>query len=240
MPLDCLSDESLVASECQVTNPLPVLSWLGGAQWQDDFDSAIVVSNEADAQIARLRYVLAHGVKEHLVGRCADWPGVLAAEALTSGRALVGYWFDRTAEYRARLRGKDFGPYTHAKLEPLSFDPLPCWRHLDVAEYQACVGEMVAAVEADAAADRRARGIAPLGVKAIKHQNAKRRPSRTKRSPAPAFHAATKRARVALMEAYRSFEAAYRQAADQLRARDRGAAFPEGCFPPSMPFVVAP
>ncbi len=174
----------------------------------------------------------------------ADWPGVHAAEALTSGRALVGYWFDRTAEYRARLQGKDFGAYTYAKLEALTFDPLPCWRHLDAAAYQACVVEMVAGLEADAAAERRARGIAPLGVKAIQRQNAKRRPNRIKRSPAPAFHAASKRARLALMEAYRWFEAAYREAAyreaaDQLRTGNRAAVFPEGSFPLSLPFVVA-
>ena len=200
--------------------------------------SAIVVSNEAEAQVARLRYLLAHGVKEHLVARCADWPGVHAAESLTSGRALVGYWFDRTAEYRARLRGKDFGTYTHAKLEPLSFDPLPCWRHLDAGAYQARVTEMVASIEADAAAERRARGIAPLGVKAIQRQNAKRRPRRIKQSPAPAFHAASQRARKALVEAYHWFHAAYRDAADRLRTGDRGASFPAGSFPPSLPFVV--
>lgn len=201
--------------------------------------SAIVVSDEAEAQIARLRYVLAHGVKEHLVARCKDWPGVHAAEALTTGRALVGYWFDRTAEYRARLRGKDFGVYTHAELEPLTFDPLPCWRHLDAGAYQTRVEDMVASIEADAAADRRARGIAPLGVKAIQRQNAKRRPNRIKRSPAPAFHAASKHARLALSEAYHWFVAAYREAAERLRAGDRDAPFPEGCFPPSLPFVVA-
>ncbi len=201
--------------------------------------SAIIVSNEPEARIARLRYVLSHGVKEHLEARCADWPGVHAAEALTSGRALVGYWFDRTAEYRARLRGKDFGPYTHTKLEALTFDPLPCWRLLDAAAYQACVAVMVAGIESDPGTERRARDIAPLGVKAIHRQNAKRRPNRIKRSPAPAFHAASKRARLVLMEAYRWFEAAYREAAYQLRTGNRAAAFPEGCFPPSLPFVVA-
>ncbi len=201
--------------------------------------TAIVVSNEPEAQIARLRYVLAHGVKEHLVARCKDWPGVHAAEALTTGRAIIGYWFDRTAEYRARLRGKDFGVYTHAELEPLSFDPLPCWRSLDDRARQALVAEMVAAVEADGAAECRMRGIAPLGVKAIRSQSTRRFPRRIKRSPAPGVHAATRRARRAFTDAYRWFSAAYREAADRLRAGDRTVAFPPGCFPPPLPFVVA-
>lgn len=198
--------------------------------------SSIVVSNEPEAQIARLRYVLAHGVKEHLVARCAEWPGVHAAEALTTGRALDGYWFDRTAECRARRKGKNISAYSHARVEALAFDPLPCWRHLQPDAYRSRVTEMVAQIEADAAADRRRKGIAPLGIKAIRRQNAKRQPRRMKRSPAPAFHAATKRARRALHEAYGWFVAAYREAADLLRAGHRGASFPNGCFPPPLPF----
>jgi hypothetical protein len=38
--------------------------------------SAIVVSDEEAAQVGRLRYILAHGVKENLVERVLDWPGV--------------------------------------------------------------------------------------------------------------------------------------------------------------------
>ncbi len=201
--------------------------------------SGIVVSNEPKAQIARLRYVLAHGVKEHLVARCAEWPGVQAAEALMTGRALVGYWFDRTAEHRARLEGKETGAYTHAKLEALAFDPLPCWRHLDPGAYQSRITKLVSQIEADAAVERRRLGIAPLGVKAIQRQNAKRRPKRVKRSPAPAFHASSKRTRQALVDAYRWFVAAYRDAAERLRDGDRDAPFPEGSFPPSLSFVVA-
>ncbi len=202
--------------------------------------TAIVVSNEPAAQIARLRYVLSQGVKEHLVGRCAEWPGVHAAEALVTGRPMAGYWFNRTAEYRARQQGKIFGPYTYAEPEPLVFDPLPCCRHLGPGTYQSRVGELVEGIEADAEVDRRRRGIAPLGAKAIQRQKAKRVPRRAQRfwrSVAPAFHAATKAARRALMEGYRCFEAAYRDAADRLRHGDRRAPFPEGSFPPALPFI---
>ncbi len=202
--------------------------------------TAIVVSSEPAAQAARLRYVLSQGVKEHLVARCSQWPGVHAAEALVTGRTLVGYWFNRTAEYRARKQGKDFGADTFAELEPLTFDQLPCWRHLDRGCHRARVKEMVESIEADAATDRRRRGIAPLGIKAIQRQNAKRRPRRAKRlgrSIAPAFHAASKKVRRTLMEGYRWFEATYRDAADRMREGDRQAPFPEGSFPPALPFV---
>jgi hypothetical protein len=38
--------------------------------------TAIVTSNEEAAQVERFRYILSHGVKENLVERVLDWPGV--------------------------------------------------------------------------------------------------------------------------------------------------------------------
>jgi REP element-mobilizing transposase RayT len=35
----------------------------------------------------------------------------------------------------------------------------------------------------------------------------------------------------------RRFLGAFREAAEQLRAGDRSALFPDGCFPPALPFV---
>src|SRR3954464_11201076 len=54
-------------------------------------------------------------------------------------------------------------------------------------------------------------------------QNPLRRPKKTKKSPAPAFHA------------YALFVAAYRDAAEKLRAGVRNVVFPDGCFPPALP-----
>jgi len=199
--------------------------------------SAIVVSAEPAAQIARLRYLLSHGVKEHLVARCTDWPGVHAADSLLTSRALDGFWFDRTAEYRDRLQGKRCGTYAHAEPEPLRFDPLPCWAHLSASRYRASVRELIAAIEAEAANERSRRGIAPLGAEAIGRQKPQRRPETVKRSSAPAVHAATPTTYSVLVCAYRWFEVAYREASAKLRGGDRTARFPEGCFPPSLPFV---
>ncbi len=60
---------------------------------------------------------------------------------------------------------------------------------------------------------------------------------RTKKSPAPAVHAATRTDRRELRDAYFWFVAAYRAAAEKLRAGQRDAPFPLGCFPPPLPFV---
>lgn len=59
------------------------------------------------------------------------------------------------------------------------------------------------------------------------------------RSPAPAFHAASRAARRALRNAYAIFYAAYRQAADRLAKGELTVQFPAGSFRPALAFVPA-
>jgi len=72
---------------------------------------------------------------------------------------------------------------------------------------------------------------------AVLKQHPHERPNRPKKSYAPLVHAASRKVRLALYEGYRAFVAAYREAAEKLRAGDRAAIFPAGCFPPALPFV---
>jgi len=197
---------------------------------------AIVVSREEAAQMERLRYGLAHGCKEDLVERPRDWPGVHAVRALLEGEILEGLWFDRTQEYAARRRGEAFDRLQYATRELLELDPLPCWRHLPEERRRERITALVADIEAEASARRKRTGAQPLGVAAVLAQNPLRRPERTKTSPAPAFHAASQAARREHRGFYAEFVAAYRDAADKLRAGAH-AVFPIGSFPPALPFV---
>ncbi len=104
----------------------------------------------------------------------------------------------------------------------------------------------------------------PLGPAAILRQHPFSQPAKTKKSPAPLVHAASKGGRstgcrprpgaVALtpfaargsVSSFRKagtysgqFARAFREAAESLRAGDRLARFPRGCFPPGLPFVRA-
>ena len=63
------------------------------------------------------------------------------------------------------------------------------------------------------------------------------RPEKLKKGPAPLFHAATAEMRKFLWTLYAEFVGRFRDAAEKLRAGDREAAFPRGCFPPALPFV---
>jgi len=63
------------------------------------------------------------------------------------------------------------------------------------------------------------------------------RPNKVKKSPSPIFHAVRRSAYKDLRAAYNWFETAYREAADRLRSGDLDVDFPEGSFPPHLPFV---
>jgi hypothetical protein len=195
------------------------------------------ISDEPEAQIARLRYVLSHGVKEGLVERLAEWPGVHCVEALTQGKALEGWWFDWTQEYLARRRGEDFGYYRYATRESFELAPLHCWKHLPPEQRRQLAAAMVSEIDAEAADRRKRTGVQALGPAAILAQSPESRPLKTKRSPAPAVHAASRAVRRELRNAYFLFVAAYRNAAEKLRAGHRDPSFPSGCFPPPLPFV---
>ena len=207
-----------------------------GTLWDRRY-RAILVSDEEEAQVARLKYLLAAGVKEQLVERAIDWPGVHGARALTRDHELRGWWFDRTREFAARRRGERPGRYEYATEETLVLDPLPCWRHLPIAEYRRRVKELIREIEREARVERRAKGRECLGAEAVMETEPHPRPERLDRSPAPQFHAWRRQVRKEMWEAYAWVVAAYREAAERLRISDREAPFPEGTFPPGLPFV---
>jgi hypothetical protein len=201
---------------------------------------SIEVSEEEPAQIERLEYMLSHGVKEGLVASPADWPGANSVRALLHGAALQGTWFNRTREFEARRKGQEFGTHEFATTYPIRLSPLPCWEHLSVEDHRARVAELVVEIERQGRLRASETGREPLGVVRILRQNPLDSPAKSKRSPAPSSHAATKAARLALANAYRAFLAAYRSAAERLRTGDRLVCFPEGSFPPPLPFVRGP
>ncbi|HEX5715154.1 MAG TPA: hypothetical protein VF179_03275 [Thermoanaerobaculia bacterium] len=101
------------------------------------------------------------------------------------------------------------------------------------------VARLIEEIEADAAAERKSTGREPLGAATILRQHPHTCPNKSKKSPAPRFHAATKAAREALRKVYGLFLAAFREAAERLKGGDRTARFSNGCFPPGLPFVRA-
>jgi hypothetical protein len=53
----------------------------------------------------RLSYLLSQGLKEDLVERVEDWPGIHFGKYLLEGRSLMaGKWADRTRKYRLEMQ----------------------------------------------------------------------------------------------------------------------------------------
>ncbi len=211
------------------------------ADWKDKVWArryrAIAVSDEPEAQRERLKYVLSHGVKEFLVEKVLEWPGVHAARALLEGKPLEGLWFDRTKEYGARRRGEEHERERFATRETVTLSPLPCWEHFSPEKQKELIADLIREIEEEAAAQREATGKTVLGRAAILKQQPHERPARSKKSYAPLFHAASRKVRRDLYDGYRAFVAAFREAADRLRDGNLAAGFPAGSFPPALPFV---
>ncbi|HEX4954576.1 MAG TPA: transposase [Thermoanaerobaculia bacterium] len=215
------------------------------ARWKDKVWArryqAIPVSHEEAAQIGRLRYLLAHGCKERLVPSPTDWPGAHCVDTLLEGATAQGTWIDRSAEYEARRRGKKVDTQAFCTLENVVLEPLPCWVDLPEEVRRCRVRELVQEIKLDGQlaagpgldADRARRRIL------LQHPHSRPKTPPPRR-PTPKVHAASATARQAFWQALRAFVRAYREAASRLREGDRLACFPEGCFPPALPFVPAP
>jgi len=202
--------------------------------WGRRYHSASVKFTEYD-QINRFRYILDNGCKEKLVASPLEWPGVSSASALYHGETTMeGTWYDRTAQYRAHLRGEDKRfPYT----ETVHLTPLPFLQERSVDEQRAFYVNAVKEIEAKTAQMHQDNDTTPMGARSIRRQKPHDKPKAFKASPAPMFHAANPEDFWAMHNARKAKVAAYRDAAKRLRRGDTDVRFPEGCFPPRLPFV---
>jgi hypothetical protein len=199
---------------------------------------AIPVSEEEQAQVARLRYLLEHGAKEDLVERPEDWPGVHCVQELTRGESEIwGVWHERTKIWKAVRAGKKLSARERITREKCELSPLPAWRSRSRQERRTLVRELTRDIEAQTRARRQESGRRVLGERRVRAQDPLDRPRRSERSPAPFAHAASVETWLAMKIAYRTFAKVYREAAALLRS-GRTAEFPGGCFPPGRPFLA--
>ncbi len=163
--------------------------------------------------------------------RIAAWEGLHCGEALIDGKPLQGTWYDRSIEYEVQRRAERKAARKGTPIEPikrgdfitpleLKLAPLPCWQNLPKAQIRKRIAKMVGEIEAEAAQVREERGTEPLGMEAIRRQNPLDRPIRSKRSPKPLCHAASKDMRERFRKARRAFIAMFEEAALKLKFGD--------------------
>ncbi|MEK7705916.1 MAG: hypothetical protein AAB426_13220, partial [Myxococcota bacterium] len=177
-----------------------------GRFWHRRFSAEPVLDDEA--LIDRIRYILAHGVKEGLVERAHEWPGLTCLPELAHG---VVRYFDHL----------DVAGFNEAAR---------------VAEKSG--KQVARALAHDAEAQAKAeRGDKPvLGVAAILAQDPLSVPLYTKRSPRPLCHASTREAWLGFRDGYRAFLDAYRTASQLFRQGVASVPFPPHCFRPPLPW----
>jgi REP element-mobilizing transposase RayT len=209
-----------------------LVDWSGGF-WERRYSAEPVLDDTA--LVGRLRYVLAHGVKEGLVERCAEWPGLSCLPQLLGPTRRLFRWFNWTKRWRKHSRDEQEageGLFAEEWAEPVVLDvaPLPCWAGKSEDERQHAVRALLQEVEAEARVQR--KGV--LGARTVQAQHPHTRPERLKRSPRPLGHASTAQALRALREQYRAFVSVFREAAARWRQGDFSACFPTFSFPPRV------
>ncbi len=123
-----------------------------------------------------------------------------------------------------------------AREERVVLEPLPCWADAAKEEVRRRVKSLVAEIKEDGAMEREREGKRSLGVRKILRARPHKRPKKVEKSPKPRSHAIAAAVLEEMREAYREVLRAYREATERLLAGIRDIAFPEGTFPPGLPF----
>ncbi|MEJ7601715.1 MAG: transposase [Kofleriaceae bacterium] len=203
------------------------------------FAKAAYIMVGAASEEERLSYVLSQGVKEGLVRRCVDWPGVHSARALLLEQVCTGRWQDRRRAHTLRAGGGRGGGREPLRGEievvyPVDFAPLPTWRGLDTAERQQRLKAIVDDIE------RTARSTYPsvLGVAGVLAVDPSTKPAQRKRGSAPPIHTINEDERARFTDRQIAFISMFQLARSDLRGQGF-ARLPAGCFAPIPPFSEA-
>lgn len=200
-----------------------------GTFWERRFSAEPVLDDSA--MEARLKYILAHGVKEGLVRRVEEWPGLSCAAQLLQNVQRTFKWFHwerRWKKGKLKDGGSNLLDDQWAEQVVLEVKPLPHWASLSTAARRHAVVTMIQSIETDGLAAHPT----PLGRAAVEAKHPHTRPDDPKRSPRPPCHTAIAELKTTFIETYRSFVIAYREASERFRDGDFLVAFPPRAFRP--------
>lgn len=207
----------------------PLVGWRG--QFWDRRYAAEPVMDDG-AMEGRLRYILAHGVKEGLVSSPREWRG------LSCLPQLLGEPKHKFPFYHWRKRRRTGGPdgrsedrYSERLREDLLLEllPLPHWRDVPPEERIARVERMLTEIE------HAYRHLKKVGVEKVLQKSPHSRPAPPKPRPLPWCHASDLEAWKAERDRYRAFAREYALASRRFRGGELTVAFPPGAFKPFLP-----
>ena len=130
--------------KCNTSKELGALYDWSGPLWERRYSHIELAATGVD-QIDRLLYILNNGSKEGLVRSPRDWGGVTSARALYDGESEIPCdWLNRTAQYRAKLKGRDVVVPVR---ETVRLSPLPLIEHWSPEEQHNFYREKVHEIE---------------------------------------------------------------------------------------------
>ncbi|MFH1812195.1 MAG: transposase [Pseudomonadota bacterium] len=199
-----------------------------GKFWDRRYSAEPILDEEAFVE--RLGYVLAHGVKEGLVDRCTEWPGLTCIPEITRGQRRLFSWVSRSLLYTMRQRGRPCSESEATQRYPIELATPPAWAGLSADKRHALFRRIVAGCERHAIQRREAKP--SLGRARIQAQHPHDHPQRLSRSPRPLCHASTPALRREYRQCYREFVRAHRQASALFRAGALETSFPRYSYRP--------
>ena len=214
------------------------VGWLTGWRgsfWERRYSAEPILDDEA--LFGRVRYLLAHGVKERLVRRCRDWPGLNSLRLMLGAAPLPARWFNWTRRWCDRSQlATDRNASTWAESDELSLTTLPSLAARSPKARRRLWLRTVAAIEEEAARDPRP----VFGVRAVLAQRPQFRPTRPARRPRPLCHTSLRILLELFRAHYRSYLERFREASVAWRRGHLAASFPDGAVRPFLWSVPLP
>ena len=205
-----------------------LVNW-SGSFWERRYSAEPIL--DETALLERVRYVLSHGVKEGLVRRCREWPGLSSLPLLLDGQPRSFRWFDwtRRSSGNAHRVARPLLDNRWAEPEELRLTPLPNPALQTRQALRAFLERSVRAIEEQAS--RQFRTV--LGRTGVLKQRPHARPAAaSKRKPRPPCHTSIPELLEAFRERYRRFVEMFHRASVRWRSGDPTASFPEAAIKP--------
>ena len=134
-------------------------------------------------------------------------------------------------------READASDQAHSEELELHLAPIPCWEHLPEKVWRQRVAELVSEIELEARRKHAENQTVPLGPRQVRKVDPHHAPEKVAWAPMPRVFAKNPERRKALLDSISQVVAAYRDAAKRLRQGVRDVRFPEGTYPPGLPYV---
>ena len=212
------------------------LTGWSGSLWQRRFSAEPVLDDEA--ALGRLRYILAHGVKEGLVKHPAQWPGLSCLKLLREGGVEWHRFFHWSRRWKkgALIKGAE-NAWDDRWAEEISLElaPLPGWAALSQSERRDRVDRLVCEIVEEAAKTSTQE---VKGAEAVIQEDPRHRPARSKKSPRPLCHTTSIEKRKAFVETLRAWVTAFVEASKRFRSGEWAVEFPPWSFRPSVQYDV--